>query len=301
MAVSLISLCLDLAYVLDDVKPYTVQSSTATTVRAVGLGNLTTSASTDTYNGAWSYVSNQQRRVRTGGYIPSLSDLTINAAWTSNPIAAEILYLTRLFPIGPGGAPGEDTPYKTFVVDALKSLAYRDIVTLAMTSGDAYALSAYPWLDRPERLIGIRESAPISGRSAVDASWRLANVPIQRFGTTDFLRLNAPFSVGAAGTVALDVMRPAFTLVNGIESTEGPTQDADTTEANPEDVRTVALAFAYRALMARQQSSPDGANWASLYATQNEMARSLKAFDSSRERIIEEAPEGRSILQGTAA
>ena len=64
-----------------------------------------------------------------------------------------------------------------------------------MTSADAYNLSAYKfWLDRQDRLLGIREPSPISGRRAVDASWR--GPRIEREGAVTYLKLGAPFASG---------------------------------------------------------------------------------------------------------
>lgn len=279
--IDLLSLCLNVAYALDDVKRYVVQSSTSTTVTAVGLGNLTTSASENTYDDAWAYANDQQTRVRIGGYAPSTSILTLTTPWTVNPSALDALYITRLFPIGPGQTPGEDTPYKRFVLEALKCLIYPDILTLPMTSVDTYDLSTYSfWLDRQERLLGIREPAPVSGRRPVPASWR--GPIVEQEGTTTYLRLGAPFGAGAAGNLTLDVLRPPYTLVDGVESTEGPTADAHTVEANPEDVQTGALAHAYLALATRQQTSPDGANWAAMYVDQRTRFESLEAYDKTR-------------------
>ena len=281
MAVTLQALVTNAAYALDDLKPYTVGSGTGTTVVSNGLGNLTANASTSTYDGAWAYCNNQQMRVRTGGYIPGTGSLTITPGWTVVPTTGQTLYVTRRFPIGPSATPGEDTPYQWFVQESLKHLVDRDVITLAITSADAYSLATYQfWLDRQERLIGIREPAPISGRRAVDASWRRPR--IEREGTTVYLKLDAPFASGVSGNLTLDVLRPAFTLVSGSESTTGPTADAQTVEANPDDVQTGVLAFIYFALANRQQSSPDGANWAAMYAAQKAEFEGLAAFDRTR-------------------
>lgn len=278
MTVTLLALVEDVAYRLDDLKVYPVESATATTVRAHGLGNLTPSASANSYDGAWAYGSDQQSRVRTGGYAAAVSELTLTTPWTTPPAALSSLLITRLFPVGTADAPGEDTAYQRLVLDALRHLVYPDVLTLSITSADSYSLAAYShWLDRASRLVGIREPAPVVGRRPAPASWRGPLVEREAGGVS--LRLAAPFAPGASGALVLDVLRPPWTLVDGAESVDGPYLDAHTVEANPEDVTCVALALAYRALGIRQASSPDGADWMAKYEDQRQQAEALAAFD----------------------
>lgn len=288
MSVAFITLCTDVAYALDDLKAYAVDAATAGsggtagTISGAGLGNLSTGASSSTYDGAHAYAANQQRRVTTGGFAPTLSKLTVTPPWTSAPTTSDTLYVTRLFPMKGSGSPGEETSYQRFVFDALRCLVYPDIVGLPITSIDSYDLSTYQlWLDRQERLVGIREPAPVSGRRAVSASWR--NPRIEQEGTGLTLRLDAPFAVGASGALLLDVLRPPWTLVDGVESSTGPTLDAETVEVDRDDVKSAALLWAYHALMSRQASSPDGADWARKYADQRDQVMALRSYDRTRQ------------------
>lgn len=281
MATTLLELCQRTASRLDDLKVYGVTGATATTVATPQLVNQYAGTSTGIYDGAWVYNDDQQMRVVVGGYAPSTGTLTVFPGWSVAPVPGDEFSVTHLFPIGRSATQGEDTPYQAHVGAALAHLAYPDILELPLTASDRYPLAAYRhWLDRPERLLGIREPAPLVGRLPVDAAWR--GPEIERQGAALALRLRAPFAAGTPGVLTLDVLRPAWTLVDGAESTTGPLADAQAVEADPEDVVAGALAFAYLALAARQASSPDGADWAAKYADQRDRFAALAAYDRTR-------------------
>lgn len=278
MATTAAALVQMVALALDDLKVYTIASATSTTVLCPGLVNPTTGASPATYNGAWAYAISQQMRVRTGGYAPSTGVLTIYPGWSSTPTLNDELYLTRLFPVYPGGARGEDTPYLTLLNLALDHLAYPDRVTVTMSATTGRAtLATYPWLDRIERVIGVYEPAPISGRPEINADWR--GISIVRSGLTRYLQMDAPYT----GTVTIEALRPASSLVGGAESTTGLATLASTTEANPQDVLTGALAWAYADLANRAENAPDGVNWAQKAETQMAEFKGLQWYDRTRE------------------
>lgn len=284
MAVTLLELCYRTALRLDDAMAYGVHASTLDSVTIASLVNTAPGASVSRYDGRWLYAAGQQMRVRTGGYAPASGVLTVQNGWSSPPAFGAVAYVTGLFPIqSSGGAAGEDAAYQDLVRAALAELAYPDTLELPITTADAYGLAAYQrWLDRPERLLGVREPAPVAGRRAVDAAWR--GPRLERAGALVRLRLDAPFAAGTAGVLTLDVLRRADSLVDGAESATGPTADAHAVEADPEDVVTGALAFAYQVLATRAASSPDGAAWAESAAAAREAFEALASFDGTRRR-----------------
>jgi hypothetical protein len=281
-----------LADALDDLGgPYAVSASTASTVTVPALATSTPGASPNRYDGRWVYLSSgagvgQVAKVRGGGFASSVL-LTMETAWTTAPVAGDQIELYGWFPAV--HTRGSDSSYSVLINNALSLLVVPDRVSLPITTNQEYSLATLPWLDRPERLRSVLEPGPTGGLPA-DASWRRprlrldANLPV--------LEIPAPFST-ASGTLILTVMRPSNTWikVNGVwgESTVGLVNETD--EANPatNDVVTIALAEAYRALMSRAPGRPSGP-WAQKYAAQLAEARRVRYYDTSQERAEPAAP-----------
>jgi hypothetical protein len=279
-----------LGYALDDLGAYVMASGSTTTAVSNGLKNSATNASTDRYNSYWVYVSTgaqagQQWKVKTGGYAPSTGTLTMTTTGGA-PGAGDTIEITHLFPSNSTGtsALGEDVSYRTIINRALSRLLVLDSLTLPLTTSQTYSLAAYPWLDREERLIEVREPGPTGGLD-IPAGWRRPFLRLD--GPTSYLDLTTPFDAGAVGSLTLVVERPADTLVNGADSTVGLSLDTDTAIPSVNDVVTVGLMEAYRALMARGSVAPAG-QWAGKFAAQLGECRKLRRWDRSQD--VPEAP-----------
>lgn len=267
-----------IARALDDLGVFTVAVSGASSVTSVDLADLTTAASANRFNGAWVYAceSLQQRRALNGGLTPATGQLNLNYTWTLVSAGTEI-EVTRRFP-SRSQVPGEDLSYNDIVNRALAKLLVPDRMTVPITTADSISLSAYRWIDRPERLVRVLEPPPV-GTRPVDASWRgpklvlTAGVPTLEFRT--------PFDV-ASGSLTLDVLRPADTLVSGVETAPGTglTVDTQTAIAPLEDVVLVGLMESYQALSNRDPGRPGG-NWAAKYADARERAEAAMFFDGA--------------------
>lgn len=275
---------------LNDQSTYLVTSATSSTLTDISLADSTPNASVNRYDGAWVYVATgalagTQRRVRTGGFAPASGVLTLELTW-AGPAGGDEFEITRLFPVH-REVPGEETGYHQFIARALALLAVPDRITAAITTSDTYALTTWPWLDRPERLVRVLEPSPVAGRAPVDASWR--NPRLVADGPAPFLQVDVPFAT-ATGNLTLEVLRPGDSLISGVESTTGLTTDASTAIPSVEDVRTVALMEVARVMLARTAGRPDGANWERRYDDAREQAERLAYFD--RTRMVPPAPSG---------
>lgn len=281
-----------LARALNDLETYSVTSASGTTVTVIRWADATTGAATTRFDGAWIFIAtgagqNQQRRAKNGGFDPVSGQLTLNLSWLA-PIAGDEIEVTRLLPARQE-IPG-DTGYDDLIDRALGKLAVPDRIALPITTSDQYALTAYPWLDRPERLVRVLEPAPVSGRAPVDASWRGARLVVD--GASPFLQLDAPFS-SATGNLTLDVLRPGDSLISGAESSSGLPAEASTALPSIEDVRTVGLMEFAHLMLTRTVGRPDGANWERRYEDARAAAERLTYFD--RTRMVPPAPSGQEV------
>ena len=286
---SLVDLVRYCAYSLDDAAVLPVVSATSTTITIGGLANSETDASTARYDNRWLYVmtgsgAGQQRWVKPGSYVPSTGQVTLEVGFNTQPVNNDLVVLTSLFPVAEGLVAGEDIGYRRLLNHALARLLVEDRIELAITTDDSYPLSGnWPWLNRQERLVGIREPSPVSGRRAVPANWR--NPRVVQDGQTVTLELTAPFSV-ASGNMILDVLRPGNTWIK-TGSTWAETDPNGglvnaTDETSPtltfEEINTVFQMLAFEALMHRSPGRPNG-NWAARYEQARADAERLTRYD----------------------
>ncbi len=129
-------------------------------------------------------------------------------------------------------------------------------VSLAISTEEIYPLSAFPYLDRPERLLRVLHPGVRGGR-VKDADWRGWSLVVN--GSTPTLEFTTPYDQ-ATGSLTLEVMRPLFNWigVGGTEaaSTVGLQSDTDTVDVSVEDLLPEALAVAYETLAARTPAQP---------------------------------------------
>ncbi len=289
-----------LAYALNDLGLYEVSSATNSTVTIVTLADSTTSASANRYDGRWVYLATgagqgTQRRVKPGGFTPASGVLDLQLTWTV-PSAGDQVEITGLFPAQTGGLGStsvspEDASYQTFINRALAQILVPDRITLAITTAETYPITTWPWLDRPERLLRVLEPPP-NGTAAVDAMWRKPRLIL---GSAPQLQLNAPFAT-ATGNLTLEVLRPAITLISGVEGVVGLATEGQTALATVEDVREIGLLEAYRDLQHRAPGRPGGA-WDKKFADQQARVENLFYFDQTAWRRQQQAPPDQAAPQ----
>lgn len=282
MAVTFLALVRAVAQALDDEGTYNVASGASTTVTVAPLVNSTANASTHRYDGRWLYVasgagSGQQRVVKPGGYTPSTGMLEVTNQFATAPSAGDIIVLTSLFPVADTLVAGEDASYRGLINRGIAKLLVPRRLTLTITTGDSYSLSAWPWLDRPTRLLRVLEPAIRSGLQPVDASWRGPKLVVN--GGSNLLTLNSQFDV-AGGNLTLETLSPASRWINGAESAGGLVAATDTAEVTIEEGVAVTLVEAYQALATRSVGAPNG-DWEKKWAAQREIAREMAYYDDT--------------------
>jgi hypothetical protein len=199
--------------------------------------------------------------------------VTLNFSATAVTPGSEI-ELTALFPIR-AQVFGEDVGYTDLINRSLAKLLVPDRVTAPISTADSISLAAYPWIDRPERILRVMEPPP-TGTRPVDAMWRGPQLVLS--GGTPTLEFRAPFDV-ASGNVTIEALRPADTLLNGVETAPGTglSVDTQTAIAPLEDVLLVGLMEAFGALSNRDPGRPG--QWTQKYADARERAEQAFFFD----------------------
>lgn len=276
-----------LARALDDEGTYSVGSADAGSVTIQMLVNLDPAASTHQYDGRWVYLAvgsgaGQQRKVRTGGYTPATGRLLVDPPWTSVPTNGNIVQITGLFPSAPQ-VPHEDNDYRTLINRGLTRLIQPRELTLRIHTARQYPLDPWPWLDREERLLAIREPSA-DGLDVVDSAWRGWKLRLQQ--SRAMLTTRVPFTTDDGALLVVEAARPMDTLINrgGVwVEANGLLLDTDLALPTSEDVVAVARVEAYAALMVRSAGVPSGP-WETLYTEAKEAAMRVKYYDYTSER-----------------
>ena len=240
---------------------------------------------------AWLYVPSfgvpNQRRIKRDGLAAS-GMITVESALSAAVASGAMFEIgSKLPPTGAwaeGWAGGREIGLNECVNLALRHLLVPDVLTTQIVNGQtSYPLTTWEsWLDRPGRLVDVREPSVFSGWPARPL-WR-GWLPRADAGRLS-IELDTPYPA-TIGSLTLDVLRPAHTLINDVEATLGLQAEADTAKALVDDVVTVGLVYAYRALAA----SRNGAEYERKALQQEERARALLAFD----RTTEFTPEPRA-------
>jgi hypothetical protein len=162
-----------------------------------------------------------------------------------------------------------------------------------------YPLPTYKeWLDRPELIEAVYEPPLAPGMAPIPsaARWRL-----KLDGGIPTLELLDGVFTAATGTLQLAVRRPAYTLVNGAESTRGPESDLDVTLALEDEVIVVALVHAYRELATAPIYEPEvREKYLALASQQAEKARRLARYRSLDAPEPEPAPRPERLVREAA-
>lgn len=281
-----------LARALDDLEVYLASGGSGSTVVASGLINSATNASTGRYNGAYVYISagtgiGNQSVVKEAGYAPSTGTLTIldSTGWDTSPASGSTVEITRLFPaLQAATAPSsysDGNDYRALVNRALSYLLVPDQVSVTTVADQQeYSLSTYAaWLDRPARLAAVLDPPRATGWPS-KRTWRRWELNLDG-PTPSLVFLDRAYPTSGA-TFELDVLRPADTLISGVESSTGLSADTDTAVPAVNDVVTVGLMLAYESLANRSPGRPNG-DYLKRWAAQIELARRVARYDRSQE------------------
>ena len=288
-----------LARALDDQAIAGVTAGTTTTFTAQVLVTAATGATSSLYEGRWAFHrvganAPQQTMIISG--VPTTGVMTVSPAINA-PANTDVLDLTSLFPVI--STIGADTDYRTLCNRALGRMMLEVEVEIAVTTSDAYPMTLYPWLDRPERLRQVREPNPFSASLApIDSMWRQWEIVSDP--ATASLRTKVPFSA-ASGNISLEAIRPAVTWIavptTFAESLVGLVGVDDKAQPSVEEFLPFGLDEALNVLIARSPGRPN-AEWARM----QEKARADIAASRYRDRtqMIEQAPTA-SPAAGRAA
>lgn len=278
-----------LADALDDRETVTLSGGSTTTAVSLALVTADAGVTSNRYAGRWFYNQTKNTQAKVASYVPGTGTVTNAPAVTANA-STDVGHFTSLFPVLHDV--GAETSYRTICNRALGRMGDADEVTVAITTSDDYTL-AYPWLDRPERLLGIREPSPISGRIVDDSGWRIWElIPIHPSAR---LRVQEPFtSTSGSPSIALDVIRPQSTWIavasTWAESTVGLVNPTDEAQPSVEEWLPFGLVEALTVLIARSPGRPN-AEWLKLLDLAQNAVKASRYRDLTQERPV--APEAK--------
>lgn len=253
-----------LADALDDRETINLSDGTTTTVIAAQIVNGTTGATSGLYDGRWFFNQTRATQAKVASYVPGTGTTTNTPAALSANVAGDSGTFTSLFPVR--RLVGAETDYLTLCNRALGRMMLDVEVEVTITTSDTYAMTAFPSLDRPERLREVREPSPVTGMAATSSMWRgweLVPDP-----PTASLRTNVPFTT-ATGSLEVEWTRPASTWIKVSstwgESTVGLANETDEAQPSLEEWLPFALTEALPVLIARSPGRPN-AEWLTLLA-----------------------------------
>lgn len=251
-----------LADKLDDRESVTLSGGSTTTAVSLALVTADAGVTSNRYAGRWFFNQTKNTQAKVASYVPGTGTTTNAPAVTANA-STDVGHLTSLFPVLHDV--GAETDYRTLINRALGRMFREREVSQAVTTAATYAQTTRPWLDRQERLLGVREPAPVAGHVNIDSGWReWTLVP----GTpTSSLEVKDLFTT--SGTVVLDTISPASSYIAvssaWAESTVGLVNQTDEAEPSVEEFLPFGLVEALTVLIARSPGRPN-AEWLTLLA-----------------------------------
>lgn len=265
----------------DGLVSYALAGATSFTVGVAAIASIESNLSPARYNASWLYhvpgsgAYYQSRLVGRDSYNPITAFVAVNPAMAVAS-TLDLIELTSKLPVAPGPFAG-DASYLSLANIALSKMLIPGRVALPITTAHGYEVPS--WL-RTERLIRVREPVPMGGFT-VDCSWRRPHIVASPNSTSNFLTLDEPF-IDANGSIGLDVLRPANTLIATaagggvfVESTVGLNLDSDQVNVDTQEWLEIFLAEAYRALANRD----DSALWTPRWEAQDKIARAQPHYD----------------------
>ena len=151
-------------------------------------------------------------------------------------------------------------------------------IAVPITTARRISLTTWAAWITPERVISIREPSP-TGATLTDAGWRKPR--IIDTGASAVLELRTPFAA-ATGNLTLEVISPAYTFVNGAESTAGFVAETDTVLPPLDEIMRATLVEAYENLMSRAPTRPAG-DYRALWEKQlTDCRQTIRYYDFDR-------------------
>jgi hypothetical protein len=217
--------------------------------------------------------------------------------WQGNPVTFDVVDRQRLvasydpeqgrvFPDRPWGifpVPGEVTEFhhlnpeqelRVSVMAGLRRCFLPDTVQAQPTApfGGIDLTAQYPWLTDPWQVARVRYGwlSPYS------------DAPYDTYSSAGHLILSGTHGSALPTAVWVDAWRPAWTWVNGAESTEGPVADDDLLDVDLDYAASAAHIEAWHYFPARLQSAAAGGLQATMAQAAQEFSRLANLFGPQR-------------------
>lgn len=247
----------------------------------------------DYLDGCWVFVPTatapRQRRMPKSGLTVASGTLTVDDVFGSaigSGVDFEVSARLPLVNEGPAGMGGSSLMGCLNL--GLGHLWVPGAETLALVTGqNAYSLASWAYIDRPERLVGVRQTgADGTSRIPTTRSWELRGDPDDAGYEIHFAQ---PFVFTGSQSVYLVTRQPAdrkirvggtWTLV---ADGRGLSAESDESGVDLTTATTAALVFCYRALATRP--GPQQQLYRELYADQLAEARRLRFWDHTRDTL----------------
>lgn len=285
-----------LGHETDDLEVHTVANAAANSVAVAQWVDGSTGASALQYAGAYVYAQSssgnaegQQVQGRQSGFTPVTGTLATDPAWTP-PVPGTLLEVTSRYPVLP--AANSQQSYNQIVRRALAKMVGPRAVTVTLPANTQFVdISAFSWLDRPERLTRVRESSPVGGLG-IDAGWRRVDLVFSGAHVTLLTVDSAPkvnLSLGLEVLAPLDTF--VYTTASGAwaESTTGPVLDTDEVDVAVEDAMPFLLLEYYLPLVERARGVPVG-QFAQAYTAALAACEASAFFDTTQRRAQPQQP-----------
>jgi hypothetical protein len=236
----------------------------------------------------------RQRRVKAAGLDPATGTITVDAAFPAPVVVGQTFEIHSRLPAARepvvGGAEATVPGLLECLNLGLRHLLVPDTYALALVSGQ-YDYSLPVWLDRPARLLDVRQLAA-DGLTKV-STWHGYELREDAEGPTLHFEQPYRFPSGSFSNELL-VHRPADTktLVGGVwvdAGVVGVTNETDEAPVDMNDWITVALVFAYDALR-KARTGTAKARYEEIYQAQLADARKLRRYDTTNDIETTTAP-----------
>lgn len=169
------------------------------------------------------------------------------------------------------------------ILQACRDVYYEDTIDLTPSAGDYTVDLSYGWLVSEDLILRDPQGRPLfydppitTGYPQRQASWRYGELNFQ--AGVPSIRLTQAYgdSLDSSAPAQLAVLRPAYSLVNGLEHVTGPLVAANTISADPTEIVEVAKLKAYEYLAtASHVTGEERQRYAGLVEPQRAYVRSV--------------------------
>lgn len=263
----------------------------STTTLVCGNAFGSTELPTDALAYAWILVPSitasaaRQRRVKKAGLDGTTATITVDGSFASAVANGTIFEVHCRLP-GVRDAEATESISTMLGVHECINLALRHLLVVddaqtisLVTAQRDYSLSSLTYLDRPERLLDVRQ-LDATGASYV-STWRTWEFRESAAGSV--LHFPSPFRFASGSYSAkLVTLRPADTLISGASSSVGLIDEGDTAVPDVNSVVKGGKVFAYRALRDARKG-PARAHYAGLYEEAVADFRKCRGYDHTND------------------